>query len=434
MNLGMDNVLSIIKADITDEKILEDRNIDAIVNAAKSTLMGSSQGVDGAIHRKIPDLNEKIIQELGGDPEPNRMRCPRGKAVVTSGYNLCKYIIHVVGPQYDGRTGTWMDDCSGSRISTLESCYFEIVDQIRQHPDIRNAAIPVISSGDYGFPFKTAVEVAIAAICNAVLEWRIQEPESFEMSQLEHIYLFIYHETPERKEDYFQCSHQMMQKYRLILRRNRRVVYQSSFAAHLRYWKEIREYDENRGYFFCAKKVRELLMLIRMVFIPWMMLKDIFGGRDWVRRRQFVELFTIGKLVIPCIILAGGFWNAGSWLVPFLIIYNMCDTITYLVVLIMMSDIQRPSANIIRSLIMLFINYLEVSLEMAVLYMWYYKGQMMKMEAIVMGLLGYQSERIPVRAGTNYLFLLSDSGMKFFFITLVFGYFVNHMRMRKFKS
>lgn len=433
MNLGMDDILLIVKGDISDKQTLDSKRIDAIVNAANSTLMGSNQGVDGAIHNKIPDLNRRIWEELGGVQELNRMRCPRGKAVVTSGGDLCKYIIHVVGPQYDGRTGTWMDDCSSSRISTLESCYFEIVNQIRRRPDIQNLAVPVISSGDYGFPFKTAVEVAVASLCNAILEWQIQEPESFEMSELKRIYLFVYHQTPERKEDYFQCAQQTLQKYRPILKRNRRVVYQSSLVAHLRYWKEIREYDENRGYFFCAKKVRELLMLIRMVFMPWMLLKDFFGGRDWVRRRQFVELFTIGKMLFPCLILVCRLENTGLWLVPGLILYNMCDTLSYLLVLIVMSDIQRASANIIRSIMMLFINYLEVSLEMAVLYCWYAKGEMKTMEAVCMGLLGYH-EMISAGEEVKYGFLLADNGIKFFFITMVFGYFASHMRLRKFKS
>lgn len=434
MNLGMDDILEIVKADISDPEILQSKGINAIVNAAKSTLMGSTQGVDGALHNKIPDLNDRILNELGGDREHNRMRCPRGKAAVTSGGNLCRYIIHVVGPQYDGRTGTWMDDCSSSRISTLEACYFAIVNEIRMRPDIQNVAVPVISSGDYGFPFKTAVEVAVAALCNAILEWRIQEPESFEMSELKKVYLFIYHQTAERKEDYFQCAQQTLQKYRPILKRNRRVVYQSSFVAHLRYWKEIREYDENRGYFFCAKKVRELLMLIRMVFMPWMLLKDIFGGRDWVRRRQFVELFTIGKMLIPCLILMFQLQNSGLWLVPGLIVYNMCDTLTYLLVLIVMSDVQRASANIIRSIMMLFINYMEVSLDMAVLYCWHGGNGIDAMEAVCAGLVGYQNEVVMAEGGMKYAFLLADHGIKFFFITMVFGYFSSHMRLRKFKS
>lgn len=249
----MADMLIIVKDNIANRAGLKERQIDAIVNAAKSTLMGSNQGVDGAIHKAVPNLNEIIFKELGGEYEENRIRCPSGHAVLTSGGDLCKYIVHVVGPRYDGNGGSLID-CSSSRINALESCYYEIIKCIREHLDIRNIAIPVISSGDYGFPFKIAVEVAIAGICNAIMDWEIKNPESFEMAKLERIYLYVYHDTPERKEEYFQCAQRMLQKYRPILKRNKRVVFQPSWKAHLRYWKEVREYDEHRGYFFAQKR------------------------------------------------------------------------------------------------------------------------------------------------------------------------------------
>ena len=436
MRFGLEDLLVIVKGDIADKEMLDKRNIDTIVNAANSTLMGSNQGVDGAIHRKISNLNQKILLELGGKDgrESRKLRCPSGKAVVTSGYDLCKYIIHVVGAKYDGAGELWLD-CSSSRIYALESCYFEIVDQIRKKPEIRNVAIPVISSGDYGFPFETAVEVAIAGICNAIIDWKNREPESFELSALETIYLFIYHNAPAKQEEYFQCAWKVMQGYLPVLRRGRRVVFQKSMKAHMRYLKEIKEYDENRGYFFCAKTVRILLMVIRLAFLPGMFLKDLFGKRDWVRRRQFVEIFTMCKMALPLLFLLLGAWNWQPWLTPWVIGYNLCGTVTYLMVLIIMPDIQRPSANLIRSIIMLFINYMEVSLDMAVLYIWYYKGQISVWEAAAFGLLGNQAQTGTLAAGSaDYIFMFADSGIKFFFLTVVFGYFSSHMRQRRFKS
>ena len=56
MTLGMDHVIVVIKGDITDKKLLNKLRVDAIVNAANPTLMGSDQGVDGAIHAKLPKL------------------------------------------------------------------------------------------------------------------------------------------------------------------------------------------------------------------------------------------------------------------------------------------------------------------------------------------------------------------------------------------
>lgn len=84
MTLGMDHVIVVIKGDITDKKLLKKLRVDAIVNAANPTLMGSDQGVDGAIHAKLPKLKKRICKELGTDRLANRQRCGRGKAVTTS--------------------------------------------------------------------------------------------------------------------------------------------------------------------------------------------------------------------------------------------------------------------------------------------------------------------------------------------------------------
>lgn len=91
--------------------------VDTIVNTAKLTLMGSDQGVDGAIHEAIDTIlgekgrfNIQICKEVDHLPEnidnnivKDRIRCQRGKAVITGGYGLCNHIIHVVGSEYDGK-------------------------------------------------------------------------------------------------------------------------------------------------------------------------------------------------------------------------------------------------------------------------------------------------------------------------------------------
>lgn len=64
MTLGMDHVIVVIKGDITDKKLLNKLRVDAIVNAANPTLMGSDQGVDGAIHAKLPKLKKRIVRSL----------------------------------------------------------------------------------------------------------------------------------------------------------------------------------------------------------------------------------------------------------------------------------------------------------------------------------------------------------------------------------
>lgn len=58
MTLGMDHVIVVVKGDITDKKLLKKLRVDAIVNAANPTLMGSNQGVDGAIHAKVAETEK----------------------------------------------------------------------------------------------------------------------------------------------------------------------------------------------------------------------------------------------------------------------------------------------------------------------------------------------------------------------------------------
>lgn len=58
-----------------------------------------------------------------------------------------------------------------------------------------------------------------------------------------------------------------------------------------------------RGYFSLARAVREILMFIRMLFLPVMFLKDLFGGRDWEKRRSFVEWLVACKIALPFVSL-----------------------------------------------------------------------------------------------------------------------------------
>lgn len=440
---------SFVGANIADQNELVKRKIDTIVNAAKPTLMGSEQGVDGAIHNAIDRAHgrkgyfkEMICDELGSDRVDKRIRCQRGKAVLTSGHGLCKHVIHVVGARYDGGKGI-IRECSSSTVQILESCYYNIVKIIKEHPDIENVAIPIISSGEYGFPFSDAAKIAVTSVYNAIIEWKLHDFELFELSGLKRIYFFVYDKNEVILEKRLQEGNKIIEKYEPIMEKEKRIVFQSSARAHLRYWKEIVEYDENRGYFSGAKFVRELLMCIRLAFLPAMALKDWIGGRNWERRRQFVEWFAIAKVFIPILFFLLVTYKGivippvvGDWIFPIVLIYHMSDTITYLLTLVIMADIQRPSANIIRSMIMLFVNYLEVSFGMSYLYYRYYGytgKNILFREAIMFGVLG-TGVKNSMTLWMDYVFAFVDAGIKFFFITLVFGYFANHMHQRKFRS
>lgn len=439
------SILKVVGKNIADINKIANVKMDTVVNAAKPTLMGSNQGVDGAIHKAIDNhlpndecFRDKICKEILPGEE-NVIRCGRGKVILTPGYGWCKYVIHAVGSKYDG-TSSKPEDCSSSRVKILESCYYEIVNQLKNHLDIENVAVPIIGAGEYGFPFEMAAEIAIASIGNALIEWYEQDPEIFGMARLEGIYFCIYNESPEQKSKDLSSAEQILQKYMVYFENHERVVYQLSYRAHKHYINEVDRYDEHRGYFSIARGFRKGLLLFRLLFMPYMWIKDKVGRHNWKKRREFVERLAAIKILIPIL-----FWGIlkspidlqipilREVVFPVVIIYNLSDTITYLLTLIIMADIQRPSANIIRSVILLFVNYIEVAFDIAFLYYLKYSEGILFREAAVFGLLGMSADIKLVSIG-DYLFICLHTGIKFFFISLVFGYFANHMRQRKFRS
>lgn len=445
-------MLQVVQGDITDAANWQNSKIDTIVNAAKPTLMGSNQGVDGAIHRimdqhlgKQGAFNRKICKELKSSKEHDIIRCKRGEAVTTKGYSFCRYIIHVVGTKYDGLLkpdGTRPKgyECTSSCIKTLESCYFKIVEEIKKHTDIETVGIPIIGSGEYKVPFELATEIAVASVGNALVDWKNQDSEMFEMAGIKKIYFFIYDTDPIECNRKYQCVRGFLDKYNPIFEKNRKVVFQNSWKASLRYWEEIKQNDWKRGYFAIAKILRQIMLIIRFAFIPLLCLKDLFGRNDWQRRRVAVEWIAVGKVVVPIICWILVYYNlfptwisCGKIICLTTILYLMFDTITYLMMLILMADIQNPSANIIRSLLLLFVNYIEVAIDLAFLYFCYYEEKINILQALAFGFAGREA-MTQISTFLEYALLGMNTVVKFFFLTLALGYFMGHMRQRKFRS
>jgi len=131
--------------------------VDAIVNAANSSLMGGG-GVDGAIHRAggpaILEECRKLRNELWPDGLPD------GKAVITTGGNLrAKYVIHTVGPVWRGG--------SAGEPEALRNCYINSLALSAKH-NLQSIAFPAISTGVYRYPKEAAAMVASNAIADFI--------------------------------------------------------------------------------------------------------------------------------------------------------------------------------------------------------------------------------------------------------------------------
>ena len=137
----MDNRIQVLQEDITLQRV------DAIVNAANSSLLGGG-GVDGAIHRAAGPELLAFCRGLGG--------CPTGEARISPGFRLqARWVIHTVGPVWRG--GNENED------DLLACCYRNSL-ALAVAQEARSIAFPQISTGAYGFPLSRAAAISIASI------------------------------------------------------------------------------------------------------------------------------------------------------------------------------------------------------------------------------------------------------------------------------
>ena len=142
-------MIEVVRGDIT--KI----NVDAIVNAANSSLMGGG-GVDGAIHRAggsaILEDCKKIVAKQGG--------CNTGEAVITTAGNLpSNFVIHTVGPIWNGG--------NNHERERLTDCYTNSL-QLAVENNCKSVAFPGISTGVYRFPKEEAAQIAVKTVSEFV--------------------------------------------------------------------------------------------------------------------------------------------------------------------------------------------------------------------------------------------------------------------------
>ena len=143
----LDGLVKVVVGDITSQ------TVDAIVNAANSSLMGGG-GVDGAIHRGGGPNILAECREIRRTRYPQGL--PTGEAVITSAGNLpSKFVIHTVGPVY-GRH-------AGGEADLLAACYTNSL-QLAVKYTLSTIAFPAISTGVYGYPLHEAAAVSSEAI------------------------------------------------------------------------------------------------------------------------------------------------------------------------------------------------------------------------------------------------------------------------------
>ena len=133
--------VNVVQGDITQAQV------DAIVNAANTTLMGGG-GVDGAIHRAAGPGLYLACRKFNG--------CPTGEARITSGFNLpARYIIHTPGPIWHGGDGDERQLLANSYRNSL---------RLAEENGCRTVAFPSISTGVYAFPLELAAPIALTTI------------------------------------------------------------------------------------------------------------------------------------------------------------------------------------------------------------------------------------------------------------------------------
>ena len=136
-------LLTVIRADITT------LDVDAIVNAANSSLLGGG-GVDGAIHDAAGPQLLAACRLLGG--------CATGQAKTTPGFDLpARHVIHTVGPVWRGG-----DHGEAELLASCYRCCLAEADKV----EARSIALPAISTGIYGFPKPAAAAIAVETLRN----------------------------------------------------------------------------------------------------------------------------------------------------------------------------------------------------------------------------------------------------------------------------
>lgn len=402
----------------------ESIKIEAIVNAAKPTLMGGS-GVDGAIHKAVNEkhgndfLKKEIkikLDEGIKNAKEDRVRCNTSEVVVTDGYNICDYIFHTVGPKWDGG--------SKSCLASLQKCYENIINEmVNRH--CATIAIPIISSGSYGFAFDLAAKIQIVTIGNCLI--KLKNKNSLQYDQIKKIYLVVY------IENNIEQYKTIFESYKSNICNEKKSYYETLKESEKSYELEIKNYDySKRGYFGGVRSIRLFLLKIQKLFFITYFIKNIFCNKSWEDRRKFIDIQVFFKMLFPIIGLILNkqlsyqikiFWGI-------VVIIFMIETFIYILNLIFLADIQNPSANIYRSIILLFTNYIELTFGFAFLYNLFEVLEQTNIKKCIC--FAFTNSNANIVNDIGYILVSIQSVIMVIFSGLIFAYFVNNFKQREF--
>ncbi len=297
----------------------------------------------------------------------------------------------------------------------------------------KNIAIPIVSSGSYSFPFDLASKIQISSVFNWLLKLKNKNLVAYE--KIEQIYLVVFSERDlEAYMKVFTMYRKSMMKERqlLILKTN------ESFDA---YSKEIVYYDyKKRNYFGITRLFRLFLVKSDKIFFLSYILKKIFADTNWHTRRSFIEFEVILKTTFSSALLFIPIVNSNFKLLAIIIsIYFLMETVTYLSKLVFLSDIQNASANVLRSILLLFFNCAELNLVFAFLYKSFNVLSHVESNgtAITRTSIDYlhfslvNSTNIPIN-GLGKTLVCLQTAVQFYVITIVLAYFIGNFKKIKF--
>lgn len=415
IDIAIKDIFVIVDSDII--KMAKQGEVDTIVNSANPTLM-KGIGLDAVVHQAVNQgkesefFNCKIREEIDECVEyvNNIIRCEEGQAKKTSGYQLCRNIIHTVGPYFDK---------TNSSMQKLEDCYKNILKIAFESKDIRKIAIPVISARSKDFSYNEAVKIAIISINNYLVKLKRKNPHH--LLNIEKIYLVIFMHPlkfPKIKSN-----------FEIIVKKEEQLHYRTSVQAQIAYFYEIKKNDTpKRGYFAIAKWFRYFLVLVRFLYFPEMFVREKMRNKSWECGKKWIEFEVMIQTCIPVIAIVAFNYIQISIIKNILYVligYVLLDVITYLLGLIFLADIQKPSANVTRSVLLIGINYITSILCVTFYYYVFYleKGEWAALNFALLG---------TVTSDTFMLLVYLQKSVNFLFMTLIISFFIGHLKQRSF--